>query len=190
VHSALAYLGALTGCATIDQVLDLPGMRSMLERFIADEIAPSLAPPSGRSDTAYSKAVLNRFPNPAIGHRTLQVALDGSQELPQRILHTAADRLAECAEPRWADLVAAAWMRFVASRADDGRGLPLDDPLAAELRVAASSPAPVAELLAIDAVFGPELADDPTFRDLVPGWHAELGVHGVADVLAGLETVR
>jgi fructuronate reductase len=48
VHSALAYLGALAGCPTIADALALPGMRRMLERFVADDIAPSLTPPPGR----------------------------------------------------------------------------------------------------------------------------------------------
>ncbi len=186
VHSALAYLGALAGCVTIDESLAVPGMRRMLERFVADDVAPSLTPPPGRSVAEYGKAVLDRFANPAIGHRTLQVAMDGSQKLPQRILHTAADRLAAGAEPRWVALVAAAWMRFAAGYADDGRELPLEDPLAAGLRRAARSAAPVYELLAIDAVFSPELAGDARFRRLVGDWHAELSRHGVGEVLAGL----
>jgi fructuronate reductase len=187
VHSALAYLGALAGCETIDQALALPGMRQLLERFVADDVAPSVSPPPGRSVTAYGKSVLDRFANPAIGHRTLQVAMDGSQKLPQRVLHTAAGRLAAGVEPQWAALVAASWMRFAAGRSDAGRELPLDDPLAAELRRAARSPAPVDALLAIDAVFAPELAGNRVFRDSVAAWHAELAAHGVADVLAGLE---
>jgi fructuronate reductase len=187
VHSALAYLGALAGCPTIADALALPGMRRMLERFVADDIAPSLTPPPGRSVIEYGKAVLDRFANPAIGHRTLQVAMDGSQKMPQRILHTAADRLAANAEPRWAALVTAAWMRFVAGYADDGRELPLDDPLAALLLPAARSAAPVDDLLAIDAVFAPDLASAEAFRRLVAGWFAQLGRHGVADVVAGLK---
>jgi fructuronate reductase len=113
--------------------------------------------------------------------------MDGSQKMPQRILHTAADRLAANAEPRWAALVTAAWMRFVAGYADDGRELPLDDPLAALLLPAARSAAPVDDLLAIDAVFAPDLASAEAFRRLVAGWFAELGRHGVLDVLAGLK---
>ncbi|HEX6336033.1 MAG TPA: mannitol dehydrogenase family protein [Jiangellaceae bacterium] len=187
VHSALAYLGALAGCPTIADALALPGMRPMLERFIADDIAPSLTPPPGRSVIEYGKAVLDRFANPAIGHRTLQVAMDGSQKMPQRILHTAADRLAANAEPRWAALVTAAWMCFVAGYADDGRELPLDDPLATRLRRAARSAAPIDALLAIDAVFAPDLAADEGFGRLVARWFSELGKYGVADVLAGLK---
>ena len=54
----------------------------------------------------------DRFADPAIAHRTLQVAMDGTQKLPQRVLHTIADRRAAGASPRWAALVVAAWMRY------------------------------------------------------------------------------
>lgn len=190
VHSALAYLGALAGCATIDAALALPGMRAAMERLLAEDVAPSLVPPAGVSVADYGASVLERFANPAIGHRTLQVAVDGSQKLPQRVLHTVADRRAAGASPRWAALVVAAWMRFVAGRADDGRPLPLDDPLADELRaaVAAGGGAPgatVDALLGVDAVFSPDLAADDEVRALVTEWYTALSRHGVVTTLAG-----
>jgi fructuronate reductase len=187
VHSTLAYLGALAGCETIAEALSLPGMRSMLRQFVAEDIAPSLTPPPGRSVVEYGEATLDRFANPAIAHRTFQVAMDGSQKLPQRVLHTATDRRAAGAEPRWAALAVAGWMRFVGGLADDGRELPLDDPLAEELRRAAGTPDPVRALLDLSAVFGPELATDDTFFRLVAAWYSDLGSHGAAGVLAGLE---
>lgn len=191
VHSALAYLGALAGCATIAEALRLPHLRPVLERFVAEDIAPSLRPPPGVSVVEYGRSVLDRFSNPAIGHRTIQVAMDGSQKLPQRILHTMADRRAAGAEPRWAALAVAAWMRFVAGAADDGRALPLDDPLADQIRErltsAGSAPAArVDALLGLAQVFTPELAADPVVRDLVAGWMDALAKHGVTGTLAGI----
>ena len=144
----------------------------------------------GVSVVDYGASVLERFANPAIGHRALQVAVDGSQKLPQRVLYTVADRRAAGASPRWAALVVAAWMRFVAGRADDGRPLPLDDPLADELRaaVAAGGGAPgatVDALLGVDAVFSPDLAADDEVRALVTEWYTALSRHGVVTTLAG-----
>jgi fructuronate reductase len=189
VHSALAYLGALAGCQTIAEALRLPGMRSVLERFIAEDIAPSFTPPPGVSVVEYGESVLERFANPVIEHRTLQVAMDGSQKLPQRVLHTLLDRRGTGAEPRWGALVVAAWMRFAGGRADDGRALPLDDPLAgairAELEGAGGKPAEVVRgLFALDSVFPAELAGDEVTRDLVEEWLTALDRHGVAGTLA------
>jgi fructuronate reductase len=188
VHSALAYLGALAGCETIADALDLPGMREVLGRFLAEDIATSLVPPPGVTVDEYGESVLERFANPGIRHRTLQVAMDGSQKLPQRVLHTMLDRRAAGAEPRWAALVVAAWMRFVAGRTDDGRPLPLDDPLADPIRTAlarrAATPADTVDaLFGLRSVFPAEFAEDPVVRRLVADWLAVLTRHGVSGVL-------
>src|SRR5690606_39349013 len=118
----------------VAEALELPGLRDVLERFIAEEVAPSLDPPDGVVVTEYGRSVLARFANPAIQHSTRQVAMDGSQKLPQRLLHTIADRRAAGATPRWGTLMVAAWMRFVTGYDDHGRPLPLRDPLAGKIR--------------------------------------------------------
>jgi fructuronate reductase len=192
VHSALAYLGALAGCQTIAESLRLPGMRAMLERLIADDIAPSFTPPPGVSVIEYGQSVLDRFANRVIEHRTLQVAMDGSQKLPQRVLHTVLDRRSAGAEPRWGALVIAAWMRFAGGRADDGQPLPLDDPLAGPIRAAldgtGGKPAEVvAALFGLESVFPAELAGDDVTRDLVEEWLTTLDRHGVAGALERAE---
>jgi fructuronate reductase len=190
VHSTLAYLGALAGCETIADALALPGMRALATRLIAEDIGPSFRPPEGVSVDGYGESVLDRFANPAIAYRTLQVAMDGTQKLPQRVLHTIADRRAAGAEPRWAALTVAAWMRFARGKADDGRALPLDDPLADEVVAALDgvpdAPADLcAALLGLRAVFPAELAADEVVRELVCGWLADLDRHGAAQTVAG-----
>ena len=191
VHSAIAYLGAVAGRETIAAALEIPGMRPAMARFVAEDVAGSLRPPPGVSVVGYGESVLDRFADPAIAHRTRQVAMDGTQKLPQRVLHTIADRRAADASPRWAALVVAAWMRYVQGTADDGRALPLDDPLADRIRerlaATAATPAGVAEaLFGLEAVFPAELAADTTVRALVVEWLTALDKHGVEGTLAGV----
>jgi fructuronate reductase len=188
VHSALAYLGALAGIGPIDEVLRLRGIDAFLDRLIGADIAPTLTPPPGETVERYGATVRERFANPALGYRTLQVAMDGSQKLPQRLLGTIVDRRAAGARPAWACLVLAAWMRFVRGYADDGTALPLDDPLADRLRAAVSTvddtPSALAgALFAIDAVFPAELAGDDEVRGLVEHWLAVLARGGVPAAL-------
>lgn len=189
VHSAVAYLGALAGRETIAEALRMPGLVDLLRHLIARDIAPSFTPPAGVSVVDYGESVLERFANPAIGHRTLQVAMDGSQKLPQRTVPVLLDRRAAGAEPRWAALVVAAWMRFTRGQADDGRPLPLDDPLAPAIRsalaAAPDTPEGVADaLLGLRAVFPPEFAEDDVLRRLIVEWLAALSAHGVEKTLA------
>ncbi|MCU7727415.1 mannitol dehydrogenase family protein [Actinoplanes sp. KI2] len=190
VHSAIAYLGALAGRETIADALTLPGMAGVMRRFIAEDIAPSFMPPPGVDRIEYGEEVLHRFANPAIRYRTVQVATDGSQKLPQRVLHTILDRRAAGATPHWAIMVVAAWMRYAGGVDDNGRPLPLDDPLAARIRArlaaAPATPAGVVDaLLGLDTVFAPELAGDDTVRDLLIEWLTEFDKHGVEATLAG-----
>jgi fructuronate reductase len=190
VHSAIAYLGAVAGRATVADALRMPGLREVMCRFIADDVAGSLEPPPGVTVVAYGDSVLERFADPGIAYRTVQVAKDGSQKLPQRVLHTIADRRAAGATPRWAALVVAAWMRYAQGHADDGSTLPLDDPLAPDIRArlagAPATPAGVVDaLLGLSAVFPRDLAADQVVRELLTDWLAALTEHGVEDTLAG-----
>ena len=190
VHSAIAYLGALAGRETIAAALEIGGLRPAMLRFIAEDVAPSFEAPDGVDTIAYGDQVLTRFANPALGHRTVQVAMDGSQKLPQRVLHTIEDRRAAGASPRWGALVVAAWMRYVQGVTDDGRALPLDDPLAdricARLAAAPAGPAGVVDaLLGMDTVFAPELAADREVRALLVEWLTALDRHGVEATLVG-----
>nr|WP_062339383.1 mannitol dehydrogenase family protein [Herbidospora sakaeratensis] len=191
LHSSLAYLGALAGRATIAETLALPHARVFAERLLAEEILPTLTPPAGVDTAAYGRRVLDRFANPAIHHRTLQVATDGSHKLPPRILRTIAERRAQGATTPWAALVVAAWMRFVQGTADDGRPLPLDDPLADRIRsalaTAGAGPAGVVDaLLGLRAVFPADLAHDDPLRAQIVAWLTALTRHGAAATLEGV----
>lgn len=191
VHSTLAYLGALADVETISETLALPGAESFARWLIAEQIAPSLTPPDGQDTVAYGESVLERFHNPGIRHRCLQIAMDGSQKLPQRLFATIAD-LAEAHVDL--DLIAlplAAWTRFCAGRSDDGAELPLDDPLKDVIRqsLAAAGGNPAAR---IDAILGlhqivpPTVAENHQLRRAAAKWLRELDRHGVATTLEHL----
>jgi fructuronate reductase len=181
-HSTLAWLGALAGHATIAGAVADDALRGVAARLMAEDAAPTLDLP----DTGeYARSVLARFANPALRHRTAQVAADGSQKLGPRLLGTARDRLAAGAEPRWAALGVAAWMRYVWAAADDtGAPLPVADPLAPRLHAAlagADTPArAAAALLALPEVFAPDLAADGVFGRLVTDHLARLTADGAA----------
>ena len=66
---------------------------------MAMDAAPTLAVPDGFDLTAYEDELLERFANPALRHRTIQIAMDGSQKLPMRLLGTIRDRRRAGAEP-------------------------------------------------------------------------------------------
>ena len=85
-HSAIAYLGALLGLPFVADVMADPALARFVERLMLEEIAPLTPPPPGFDVEAYVRALLRRFANRSLQHRTLQIAMDGSQKIPVRWL--------------------------------------------------------------------------------------------------------
>lgn len=171
-HSALAYLGALRGHATIAQAVGDPELGTLVRALVDEDVLPTLTVPDGLDLAAYRDDVLHRFANPRTGHTTVQVAADGSQKLPQRLLVTAHDRLAAGAVPHAVAYAVAGWIAYVrAAAAGDlvvaGRPVLLDDPLAGALAAAAAGPDPVDGVLALREVFDEPLASSTAFRAAV-----------------------
>ena len=182
-HSTLAYLGALSGRETIAETVDQSAFATVVQRLMGDDVRPTLQAPAGIDLSEYEQQLLGRFANPALRHTTKQVAMDGSQKLPQRLLPTLRARRAAGAEPRWAAFAVAAWMRWVwAERTDDGSPRILDDPLAATLHNAVagetSAGGVVTRLLDIAEVFGDDLRDDAVIRALLTDALHLLAVEG------------
>ena len=136
-HSYLAYAGSLAGHATIAQAVADPALLAGARALQADALA-TLDAPDGVDLAAYAEALLGRFANPASGHTTRQVAMDGTQKIPFRWGATLADRLADAsagdALPAGVVAALAAWTRYVVAEVRAGRTV--DDPRAGELRAA------------------------------------------------------
>ena len=115
-HSTLAYLGYLSGYDTIAKAASDPALAAFVERQMAEEIAPTLVAPPGVRIADYGAELMRRFRNPALPHRTRQVAMDGSQKLPQRLLGTIRDNLAAGRPIERLTLSVASWMRYVYGR--------------------------------------------------------------------------
>ncbi|SEN48018.1 fructuronate reductase [Pseudorhodobacter antarcticus] len=160
-HSALAYLGYLSGHETIADTVANPGFNTFVRQLWA-EIMPAVATPTGVDLAQYAAALRARYENPAIRHRTWQIAMDGSQKLPQRILGTLAENIAAGRASPGLILAVAAWMRYVGGVDEQGRTIEVKDPMAARLRAvsdAATTPAEkVVALLAVAEIFPLALA--------------------------------
>lgn len=182
-HSTLAYLGALAGCETIADAMADPGLARLVADLLAEEAAPTLSLPAGVDLAAYREALLARFANPGLRHRALQIAMDGSQKLPQRLLDTARDRLRLGQPVDRLALGVAAWMRFLGGIDDDGRPLEIRDPLAGRLQALAMprrghGAALVDALLGVRAVFGDDLPSAAPFVAAVKRAMLSLERHG------------
>lgn len=130
-HSALAYWGLALGHAHVHEAVRDADLLGFVRHQLLAEAVPSLPPSTALDPEAYVAAILRRFDNPALPHRLAQIAMDGSQKLPQRWLATIVERDAKgLASPAHLASVAA-WIAFVGDRSGGGR--PADDPLASRL---------------------------------------------------------
>ncbi len=132
-HSSLAYLGAMAGWQTVDKAIGQPALRMHIEALMRDEIEPTLPALPGLDVAAYRHNLLARYANPALAHRTHQIAMDGSQKLPQRLLGTLRDRLTRQLPVTRMALGLAAWMHYLRGVDELGQSYGIDDPHAAAL---------------------------------------------------------
>lgn len=184
-HSALAYLGSLMGIETVAQAMVTPTLATFVERLMREAIAPNVAAPRGFDTQRYAGAILERFRNPAIQHRLLQIAWDGSQKIPVRLLGTIADALQAGRAIDVLCLPVAGWLQFVRRQANAGVALvdPMNETLSAIGRTTTGDAAhDVAAFLALDAVFAP-LSGDARFAAALRAAYAALG-DGSPDAVA------
>jgi fructuronate reductase len=178
-HSTLAYLGYLAGYETIAGAMADASFARLIGELMEAESAPTLDAGATGELKPYMRELQARFRNPALRHRTWQIAMDGSQKLPQRLLGTVRARLEKNQAIDRLALGVAAWMRYVTGI--DEKGWPIDvrDPLATRLRAIADreglDPARLAPALAgVRDVFGVDLANDPRFMSAVTAALAKL----------------
>ncbi len=146
-HSAIAYLGLLSGHETVADAFGDPAIRRFVQG-LWNEAIPTL--PAGLDAQTYTDRLTARYDNPALRHRTAQIANDGSQKLPQRIVATAIEQVRRNAPVDHLTLVIAAWIAACDARGrtpDAGQfSDPLDAGLATVLAVSQSAAATVTQV--------------------------------------------
>lgn len=196
-QSMMAYMGVLAGWPTTDRVIAQLAVHTFISETMARETQPTLPPLPGLDLDAYRASLLPRFTNPALGHRTRQIAMDGSQKIPQRLLAPIRDRMAAGQPfPRLA-LGVAAWLHFLRGYDEAGNAFPIEDPLAQPLAAVMAEAARQTEKLfdarpreqarvrtiaGFSPVFG-DLAQSAVFVDTVAARLELLCAHGVTGAL-------
>lgn len=169
-HSAMAYLGLLAGIGTVDRFIAQDWGHAFVQN-LWDEVEPTLAPNFGLDVVHYRTTLMRRFGNSALGHQLRQIAMDGSQKLPQRLVGPAVELLKSGRSQSAIALVIAAWIRCQTGMTDAGIRFEVDDPIArvtARLSEETSGSKELAQaMLRLQSIFPSQLADDDGFVDLV-----------------------
>ncbi|PJG59262.1 mannitol dehydrogenase family protein [Aeromonas cavernicola] len=185
-HSFLAYLGYLAGYEHINDCMADPHFAHAARQLMLNEQAPTLRV-SGVDIPGYADSLLMRYTNPALKHRTWQIAMDGSVKLPQRLLEPIRHNLKAVRDIRFQSLAVAAWMRYVSGLDEQGGVIDVRDPMLTQLQTAvqnsADGEARVHALLSIEAIFGQDLPLNRRFRDAVLSAYLSLQQQGAAKTI-------
>lgn len=168
-HSFLAWLGYLSGFAHISDCMQDEALRQAARQLMLTEQAPTLRI-TGVDLDAYADSLIDRFTNPALQHRTWQIAMDGSQKLPQRMLEGIRVHLQRGTPWPLLALGVAGWMRYVSGVDDAGQAIDVRDPLSDKIRAIVDSSTEqtrVQALLGLSEIFGEDLPQDAGFVDVV-----------------------
>ncbi|OJT38650.1 mannitol dehydrogenase family protein [Serratia plymuthica] len=188
-HSFLAYLGYLAGYPHISDCMQDEDFVRAARHLMLVEQAPTLQV-SGVDLARYADSLLQRYRNSALKHRTGQIAMDGTQKLPQRLLDPIRHHLAHGSRFDALALAVAGWMRYVGGLDEQGRTIEISDPLRERIAdlVAGSEEGPqrVLALLQLERVFGHDLPDSPGFVSAVTQAYLTLLDKGAKAAVAGL----
>ena len=131
-HSLIAYIGFCSGHKYVrDAMVDKTITQLVETHMIA--ASKTLAPLGNIKFDAYSKELIERFKNQNIEHETYQIAMDGSQKMPQRIFEPAVDSLHLGLSIEPFAFATAAWIFYCSGKHKEGSSYALRDPREAEL---------------------------------------------------------
>lgn len=189
-HSFLAYLGYLGGYDTIADTMTNPAYRRAALALMLDEQAPTLSMPEGTDLEGYANLLIARFTNPSLKHRTWQIAMDGSQKLPQRLLDPVRLHLQQGDDYRRLTLGVAGWMRYVGGIDEQGKTIDVVDPLLAQYQAIhqqyQTPEERVRGLLAIESIFGSDLPKNHEFVQAVTDAYQQLLHNGAKATVEAL----
>ena len=186
-HSFLAYLGYLAGYQHINDCMGDENYRLAARALMLQEQAPTLKV-KGVDLQRYADLLIERYSNPALRHRTWQIAMDGSQKLPQRMLDSIRWHIVHGSDFALLALGVAGWMRYVGGVDEQGQAIEISDPLLPVIQNAVRSSNEgeerVQALLAIDAIFGRELPQVELFNRQVTQAYLTLLAEGAKATVA------
>lgn len=187
-HSTLAYSGYLSGFNYINEVMNEPAFVNMITTYMAREAGETIAEPEGFDIEHYKQQLRERFFNPALKHRTWQIAMDGSQKLPQRLLESLREQLKAQGHIDIICLAVAAWIRYVSGVDESGEPIEVSDPLADILRKLCDenkgdSLAMVRAVVALPQVFGTDLINEDQFVNGTASWLQRFYEQGVLNAI-------
>jgi fructuronate reductase len=135
-HSLIAYVGQLGGYRYVRDAMSNDMFAKLVARHM-ENAAATMPPLPGIDFADYGAELVARFRNPEIAHETRQIAMDGTEKLPQRIFAPALQMLNEPEQLGTFALCFAAWLAVMCTRINEadasGAAQTLNDPRAEDI---------------------------------------------------------
>lgn len=191
-HSFLAYLGFLAGYTYIYQCMEDPTFRRATLTLMLQEQAPTLTIGNDVDLAAYAQILIHRFANKEVKHQTAQIACDGSQKIPQRILEPMRQLIAQNKPFPCQAMAIAGWLRYLSGSDEKGQNYPVNDPLftrlSQDLAGAQTALQQVQALLSCREIFPQDLATNPLVINAITNGYQQIITNGSAAAVASLNT--
>ena len=181
-HSLLAYTGYLAEKVAIADVMRDPVLKKVCTAFMRSA-ASTITPPEDFDIELYQKQLHERFANPGLKHRTWQIAMDGSQKIPQRWLSTLDDIIETNGDIRFFAFALAAWMKYISGTDEQGRAIKVSDPLADDFHLISSQyfttlSEYVSRIFALKSIFSEKLISTKNLELFTIEYLREINING------------
>ncbi len=205
-HTLSVPVGLLAGCETVLDSMNHPAVSKFIESLLRDEIGPVL-PVDPATVTPYIDEVLQRWQNPYMYHRLIDITLQTTTKLRHRVVPTLVnyyEAYPAGPAPKHIALGFAAWLRFMQGISESdgtiysrfqGKLHPIHDDHAkqfqdwwpAEDRLI---PDFVQEVLSSQSLWGISLNDLPGFTGAVQTSLQKILDHGIEAALIGTQRLQ
>jgi mannitol 2-dehydrogenase len=166
-HSLLGFTGALHGCRTIDETVNIPLFCEFLREFMDIEVTPVLGHIEGIDLEKYKDSLIERFGNDNIKDNVSRICMESSAKIPKFLIPTITEQLHQGGQIKRSALIVASWCRYLELAGTTGHDYEIEDKMSSELQAAAlaSMQSDPLAFLKIEAVFG-DLAQSKRFTDI------------------------
>lgn len=198
-HTLSCGLAFLAGCDTVKQAMDNEHLSQFITDLMQNELAPAIPYKADLSEArAFGAKVLDRFRNPHIRHRWINITMQYSSKMKMRNIPVLLNHYrSNDAPPELFTLGFAAYLLFMKAvkKENDryygefnGQSYPIDDEKAADLYNKwnnFNAPQLVEQVLADTAFWGTDLNALPGFTQAVTGKLHMLMHNGIKETIEG-----
>jgi mannitol 2-dehydrogenase len=167
-HQAMCYIGMLLGYEFAHEAMGDAQISKLVETMMEVEVTPLLPAVPGVDLAEYKRTLIERFANPAIRDQLSRIGTEGSARIPKFVLPSIIEELDRGGPIKLLSFTVASWFRYLNGKDDQGKELPIIDPMSKKLRERALEGGQDPQsLLSMREVFSESLATSPRFVDQV-----------------------